>query len=138
MSYIGKAPGFGIRNRFYFTATASQTSFSGSDDNGQTLKYADSKYTDVYLNGVSLVAGTDYTAGTGTSVVLTTGASADDVVEIVAYELFSVANLANYSNTMVVPFYKADSTLDTIPLNALQQVPFFDASGAEDNIPLTA
>jgi len=39
---------------------------------------------------------------------------------------------------MVVPFYKADSTLDTIPLNALQQVPFFDASGAEDNIPLTA
>jgi hypothetical protein len=138
MSYIGKAPGFGIRNRFYFTATASQQLFSGADDNGQTLKYVDSKYMDVYLNGVLLVAGTDYTATTGTSISLTTGASADDIVEIVAYEVFSVANLANYSNTMVVPFYKADSTLDTIPLNALQQVPFFDASGTEDNIPLTA
>ena len=138
MAYIGKAPGFGIRNRFYYTATASQTLFDGADDNGQTLAYADAKYLDVYLNGVSLVAGTDYTAATGTSVSLTSGAAADDVVEIVAYELFSVANLANYSNTMVVPFYKADSTLDTIPLNALQQVPFFDASGAEDNISLTA
>lgn len=92
MAYIGKAPGFGIRNRFYFTATASQTSFSGSDDNGQTLKYADSKYLDVYLNGVSLVAGTDYTAATGTSVVLTTGASADDIVEIIAYDIFSIAD----------------------------------------------
>ena len=138
MAYIGKAPGFGIRNRFYYTATASQTLFDGADDNGQTLKYVDSKYMDVYLNGVLLVAGTDYTATTGTSISLTTGASADDIVEIVAYEVFSVANLANYSNTMVVPFYKADSTLDTIPLNALQQVPFFDASGAEDNISLTA
>ena len=138
MSYIGKAPGFGIRNRFYYTATASQTLFDGADDNGQTLAYADAKYLDVYLNGVSLVAGTDYTATTLTSVSLTTGAAADDIIEIIAYEVFSVANLANYSNTMVVPFYKSDSTLDTIPLNALQQVPFFDANGTEDNIPLTA
>jgi len=137
MAYIGKAPGFGIRNRYYYTATASQTLFSGSDDNGQTLKYADSKYTDVYLNGVSLVAGTDYTATTLTSITLTSGAAADDIIELIAYELFSVANLANYSNTMVVPFYKADSTLDTISLNALQQVPFFDADGNEDNISLT-
>lgn len=138
MAYIGKAPGFGIRNRYYYTATASQTLFSGADDNGQTLAYADSTYMDVYLNGVLLVAGTDYTATTLTSVTLTSGAAASDIVEIVAYELFSVANLANYSNTMVVPFYKSDATLDTIPLNALQQVPFFNASGTEDNIPLTA
>lgn len=90
MSYIGKAPGFGIRNRYYYTATSSQTSFSGADDNGETLKYADSKYLDVYLNGVLLVAGTDYNANTKTSVVLTSGAAASDILEAVAYEIFSI------------------------------------------------
>jgi hypothetical protein len=98
MSYIGRAPGFGIRNRFYYTATASQTTFSGADDNGQTLAYADSKYLDVYLNGVLLVAGTDYTATTLTSVTLTSGASASDIVEIVAYDIFSVADTVSSAN----------------------------------------
>ena len=97
MSYIGRAPGFGIRNRYYYTATASQTTFSGADDNGQTLAYADSKYLDVYLNGVLLVAGTDYTATTLTSVTLTSGASASDIVEIVAYDIFSVADTVSAS-----------------------------------------
>jgi hypothetical protein len=138
MAYIGKAPGFGIRNRYYYTATASQTLFSGADDNGQTLAYADAKYLDVYLNGVSLVAGTDYTAATLTSVTLTTGASASDILEIVAYDVFSVANLADYTNTLNVPFYKADSTLDTIPLTANQSLPFQTADGSTDNIPLVA
>ena len=138
MAYIGKAPGFGIRNRYYYTATASQTLFSGADDNGQTLAYADSKYVDVYLNGVLLVAGTDYTAATLTSVTLTTGASASDILEIVAYDVFSVANLADYTNTLNVPFYKADSTLDTIPLTANQSLPFQPADGSTDNIPLVA
>ena len=31
MPYIGKSPEFGVRNRFVYQATASQTSFSGSD-----------------------------------------------------------------------------------------------------------
>ena len=98
MSYIGKAPGFGIRNRYYYTATATQTLFSGADDNGQTLAYADSKYLDVYLNGVLLVAGTDYTATTLTSVTLTSGAAADDIIEIVAYDIFSVADTVSAAN----------------------------------------
>lgn len=97
MAYIGKAPGFGIRNRYYYTATASQTSFSGLDDNSQTLAYADSKYMDVYLNGVLLVAGTDYTAATGTSVVLTSGAAASDILEMVVYDIFSVADTVSAS-----------------------------------------
>jgi hypothetical protein len=92
MSYIGKQPGFGIRNRYYYTATAAQTTFSGADDNGQTLAYADSKYLDVFLNGVLLVAGTDYTATTLTSVTLSSGAAASDIIEIVAYDIFSVAD----------------------------------------------
>ena len=34
MPYIGRGPGFGVRSRFIYTATANQTSFSGNDDAG--------------------------------------------------------------------------------------------------------
>jgi len=90
MPYLGKSPQNGVRNRFQYQATAGQTSFSGSDANSLVLTYTDSLYLDVYQNGVLLVPGTDYAATTGTSVVLVTGASTGDVVEMVAYDVFSV------------------------------------------------
>ena len=92
MPYIGKSPQNGVRNRFVYQATASQTSFSGSDADSKVLTYQDSLYLDVFQNGVLLKPGTDYTATTGTTVVLVTGASLNDVVEMVAYDVFSVAN----------------------------------------------
>ena len=92
MPYIGKSPQNGVRNRFIYQATASQTSFSGSDQDAKVLTYQDSLYMDVFQNGVLLKPGTDYTATTGTTVVLVTGASLNDVVEMVAYDVFSVAN----------------------------------------------
>jgi len=92
MPYIGKSPEFGVRNRFVYQATAGQTSFSGSDADSKVLSYQDGVYLDVYQNGVLLKPGTDYTATTGTTVVLVTGASLNDVVEMVAYDVFSVAN----------------------------------------------
>ena len=92
MPYIGKTPQNGVRNRFVYQATAGQTSFSGSDADSKVLTYQDGLYMDVYQNGVLLKPGTDYTATTGTTVVLVTGASLNDVVEMVAYDVFSVAN----------------------------------------------
>ena len=92
MAYIGKSPHRGVRNRFVYQATAGQTSFSGSDADSKTLTYTDSLYMDVYQNGVLLKPGTDYTATTGTSVVLVTSASLNDVVEMVVYDTFGVAN----------------------------------------------
>ena len=92
MPYIGKAPNFGVRNRFIYQATAGQTSFSGSDSSSLVLSYNDSLYMDVYQNGVLLKAGTDYTATTGTSVVLVTGANVNDIVEMIVYDVFSVNN----------------------------------------------
>lgn len=92
MAYIGKSPHRGVRNRFVYQATAGQTSFSGSDADSKTLTYTDSLYLDVYQNGVLLKPGTDYTATTGTTVVLVTGASLNDVVEMIAYDTFGVAN----------------------------------------------
>ena len=90
MPYLGKSPQNGVRNRFQYQATAGQTSFTGSDANSLVLTYTDSLYLDVYQNGVLLVPGTDYAATTGTSVVLVTGASTGDVVEMVAYDVCSV------------------------------------------------
>jgi len=83
MPYIGKSPAVGFRNRFVYQATAGQTSFSGSDADSKVLSYQDSLYLDVYQNGVLLKPGTDYTATTGTTVVLVTGASLNDVVEMI-------------------------------------------------------
>lgn len=97
MSYIGKSPTVGVRNRFVYQATAGQTTFSGSDSDAKTLTYQDSLYMDVYQNGVLLKPGTDYTATTGTSVVLITAASLNDIVEMIIYDTFSIAN--SYTKT---------------------------------------
>ena len=92
MAYIGKSSNFAVRNRYVYQATAGQTSFSGSDADSKVLAYTDSLYMDVYQNGVLLKPGTDYTATTGTTVVLVTGASLNDVVEMVVYDVFGVAD----------------------------------------------
>tara|TARA_Y100000593_G_scaffold1393_1_gene2823 strand:- start:2835 stop:4667 length:1833 start_codon:yes stop_codon:yes gene_type:complete len=79
----------GTSARFTYTATAAQTTFTGADVNGETLAY-DAGYADVYLNGVRL-SGADITITSGTSVVLASGASAGDILDIVAYGTFNVA-----------------------------------------------
>ena len=92
MAYIGTSPANGVRRKHTYTATAGQTSFSGADDNNVTLTYVDTEYLDVYQNGVKLVAVSDYASTTGTSVVLTQGASVSDIIEIIVFDVFSVAD----------------------------------------------
>ena len=98
MPYIGNSPKNNVRGRFYYTASASQTLFSGADIHGRTLAYQDGGYVDVYLNGVLLQDTTDYTATTKTSVSLVSGATAGDLVEIVAYGIFSVSDTVSAAN----------------------------------------
>ena len=97
MPYIGTSPSNGVRQTYDYTATAGQTSFSGSDNNSQTLVYTDSAYIDVYQNGILLVP-SDYTATTGTTVVLDTGATVSDTLQIVVYDVFSVADTVSASD----------------------------------------
>jgi hypothetical protein len=73
----------GTSDRVVFTATASQTTFSATYNAG---------YVDVYLNGIKLVLAVDYVGTSGTSVVLTTGATVGDIVDIVAYGSFALAD----------------------------------------------
>jgi hypothetical protein len=92
MPYIGRPLQAGVRRRYIYAATSGQTSFSGNDSNGISLAYDDSLFLDVYQNGVLLKPVTDYTSTTGTSVVLTTGASTDDVLEMLVFDTFGVAD----------------------------------------------
>ena len=81
----------GTSQRYNYTATANQTTFTGSDTAGNTLAY-DAGYADVYMNGIRLSAA-DITITSGTSVVLATGAAAGDIIDIVAYGTFNVASV---------------------------------------------
>jgi hypothetical protein len=114
MPYIGRSANQGVRTRFIYQATAGQTSFSGSDANSNTLTYSDGEYVDVYQNGILLKPATDYTSTTGTTVVLVTGASVNDVVEIVVYDAFSIANSYTKSESDTrYPFLGNDSIIRT-------------------------
>jgi len=84
MAYIGKSPtGTGVRQRYYYTATGGETSLSGADDNSNTLVFSDGNYVDVSLNGIALVAGTDYNTSTANTIAGLSALSASDIVEIV-------------------------------------------------------
>ena len=82
----------GTSQRYKYTASGAVTTFSGTDDNGNTLNY-DAGFIDVYLNGVRLVNGTDVTVTSGTSLVLANAAQANDIIEAVAFGTFNVATI---------------------------------------------
>ena len=100
----------GTADRFKYTATASQVTFTGPDDNTSTLAY-DAGFLDVYLNGIKLVNGTDFTASNGTSIVLATGASVSDILEVIAYGTFQLANFSITDATDVPPMGTAGQIL---------------------------
>jgi len=85
MSYLGNSPEIDASiNKYEYTATASQTTFSATYD----------QRVDVYLNGV-LLSSSDYTATSGTDIVLSTGATSGDIVQIDAYVNAGVSDIAS-------------------------------------------
>ena len=85
----------GTSQRSTFTATASQTVFTGLDDYGIILTF-DNNYLDVFLNGVKLVEGAlnDYTVSGGTTITLTSGAGAGDILQTISYGTFAIASFS--------------------------------------------
>ena len=85
--------------QFYYTVTSStQTVFSGSDDNSNTLSYT-AGLEGVYLNGIKLVSGSDYVTTSTTVITLQANAVSGDILQVVAQT--SVSNLVQgfFSNT---------------------------------------
>jgi hypothetical protein len=74
------------------TAAGGETSLSGYDNASQALSYTPGQE-QVYLNGILLVRGDDYTATNGTSITGLSALSASDFVQVNCYNNFSVATL---------------------------------------------
>ena len=87
MAYIGQTLTEGTRRAHTFTATAGQTTFNAVYGVGSV---------DVYQNGI-LLQPADYTATTGTTVVLGVAAALDDEITIIAHNTFSVADAPTLS-----------------------------------------
>ena len=78
--------------RYRYTATGGETSKSGTDDNGLTLTYIAGKE-QVYLNGVLLARTSDYVATNGTSIASLAALAAGDILEIITFTSFDLANV---------------------------------------------
>ena len=82
----------GTSARFTYTISGTPTTVTGNDNSGNTLTY-DAGFIDVYLNGVKQVNGTDVTVTSGTSVVFASALANGDVVDIITFGTFQVANI---------------------------------------------
>jgi hypothetical protein len=82
--------------RYRYVATGGETSISGTDADGKTLSYTVG-LEQVFLNGVNLVRGQDYTATNGTSIGSLTALVASDSLEVFAYVPFNIANALTVS-----------------------------------------
>jgi hypothetical protein len=89
----------GTSARFIYNITGTPTTLSGSsgtgyaEAGGNVLAY-DAGFLDIYVNGVKQVLGTDVTATSGTSVVFASALANGDVVDIVVYGTFQLANIS--------------------------------------------
>ena len=78
-------------SQWRFTSSGGETSLSGSDAFSTTLAYTAGAEM-VFVNGVLLERGVDYTASNGTSVSLTNALVAGDIATVASPSSFSVAN----------------------------------------------
>ena len=109
--YIGTQPvPQATQTRDAFTATSNQTSFATS---GYTPNFLD-----VFLNGVKLAAA-DYTASNGSDVVLATGATTGDILEVVAYTTFDTANVTGAANFTVTGSFTSQGIDDNANATAI-------------------
>ena len=90
------------------TATGGETSLSGYDNASQALSYTPGQE-QVFLNGILLVRGADYTATNGTSITGLAALAADDYVQIVCYNNFSLASLPSTSISGLITNGQIDS-----------------------------
>ena len=104
------------------TATGGETSLSGYDNANQVLSYTPGQE-QVYLNGILLVRGDDYTATNGTSITGLTALAASDYIQVNCYNNFSLASLPGTSIVGEVPVGNIPSTIARIASPTFTGVP---------------
>jgi hypothetical protein len=83
----------GTANRYDYVVGTASGSYTGASNTTFPATY-DAGYVDVWLNGAKLVPTTDFTATSGTQIVLTSAASAGANVCIVGYGTFNIATFS--------------------------------------------
>lgn len=91
--YLGNIPTLAVKIDYVYTAIATQTSFSGADNNGLVMVFNQYNY-DVFVNGVMLSKATDIAFADGTSLILTDARQAGD--EIIIRNYGNIDLLNNY------------------------------------------
>ena len=126
--YIGTQPvPQSTQTRDSFTATSGQTSFAtGGYQSG---------YIDLYLNGIKLAAA-DYTATNNSDVVLAVGATAGDILEVVAYTAFNTANVTGAVDFTVTNNIVVGGTVDGVDIAARDAVLTATTTTANAALPL--
>ena len=119
----------GTANRYDYVVGTASGSYTGASNTTFPATY-DAGYVDVWLNGAKLVPTTDFTATSGTQIVLASAASAGANICIVGYGTFSLANfsvgdandvsLAGLSNGQVLAYNSTSgdfepTTISTTP-----------------------
>jgi len=91
---------------FEYTASASQITFTGVDDNAKTLSYTPGRI-EVYVNGGKISSG-NYSALNGTSVVFSSPLALNDVVTIIKMNILVYPNPSDYYHVFLgrtTPWY---------------------------------
>ena len=96
-----------------FTANTGQQIFSGVDDDGVTLRYEVGK-TSVYLNGIKLKLGIDYSATTGTSITLSEEAANGDILMVDCFGYQTTMQFGDASIEVGTSYSAANSTQQVI------------------------
>ena len=95
------AAGFSAFTLYEFIASNNQTNFAGNDENSNSLGYRTGDSIQVFLNGILLEETEDYTATNGANVVLTQGASNNDLIQIMSYGIGSSNNITIAANNNI-------------------------------------
>lgn len=96
---------------YVYQPSTSTSTFTGNDINANSLTY-DAGKLEVYVNGTRLVDTLDYTATTGSSVVLQSAIDSGDTLEIVSLAAAAVVETAFKANDTNLDSAGADQVVD--------------------------
>ena len=116
--------------RWRQTATAGQTTFSGTGNYGGVLTYVPTRE-QVYINGALQQRSADYTADNGTSVVFAVGLTVGDVVDIVCINNV-VAGTANNAANITYSGQFSNQTARTVAAKLADVVSVKDFGAVDD------
>src|SRR5210317_890644 len=129
-SYIGVAPPeqTGIVERYRYTGDGSTTAFSGADANSKILRYTSSNPVLVFLNGVQLVEGTDFTKTSNTVITFTTAPANSDDIEILTFGSFDLNSPATLREDLSIELSSGEILVGNSSNESAKVTPSGDAT----------